>query len=152
MKVDELSLLTGGLDWPVYFKALGTPAFDDVNVAEPGFFKAFAPELAQMPLSAWKTYLRWHLIRRAAPFLGAAWVSPSGSRQNRLACTGHLFWDDHGGGRCARPTLRTLSCLPRQASPCAGTTGHSRWPAAAKLRMMIQQLQYLRSSTRGGQQ
>jgi endothelin-converting enzyme/putative endopeptidase len=49
-----------------------TPA--DVNVAEPKFLAEFNRQLTAMPLSDWKTYLRWHVLNSAAPSLSDDFV------------------------------------------------------------------------------
>jgi predicted metalloendopeptidase len=72
MPVGELAKYTPGIDWPAYFKEVGSPSFDEVNFQQPDFFRAFSAELASAPVSDWQTYLRWHVINNAAPYLSAA--------------------------------------------------------------------------------
>jgi endothelin-converting enzyme/putative endopeptidase len=55
--------------WTDYLAASGAPASPWVNVAEPAFLAELDRQLAAEPLSAWKTYLRWHLVRASAPYL-----------------------------------------------------------------------------------
>jgi endothelin-converting enzyme/putative endopeptidase len=43
----------------------------EINVTEPKFFAEVQKQLVQTKLDTWKTYLRWHLIHGAAPFLNA---------------------------------------------------------------------------------
>ncbi|MSU69323.1 MAG: M13 family peptidase [Opitutaceae bacterium] len=74
LKVASLPQYTGDLDFAAFFKASGAPGFTDVNLAQPEFFRVFAALLAQTPVADWRLYLRWHLVRRAAPFLGAPWA------------------------------------------------------------------------------
>jgi endothelin-converting enzyme/putative endopeptidase len=57
--------------WADYLPATGAPAAPWVNVTEPAFFAEVDRLLAKEPLAAWKTYLRWHLVRSAAPTLSA---------------------------------------------------------------------------------
>jgi len=75
MPVTDLAKTTGALDWAAYFKAVETPAFTEINLAHPDFYKVFAAELAATSIADWQTYLRWHLVRAAAPHLGAAFVN-----------------------------------------------------------------------------
>ena len=72
--VAELGKTTGDLDWGAFFTALGTPAFTEINLAHPEFFKAFAAQLATTPVADWQAYLRWHLIHESAPYLSEAVV------------------------------------------------------------------------------
>ena len=72
--VAELQDLTPDFAWNDFFRAIGSPAVSEVNVAQPDFFKGLAAELTSVPLADWKTYLRWHLIHTAAPFLSKKFV------------------------------------------------------------------------------
>lgn len=75
MPVSDLAKTTGTLDWAAYFKALETPPFTEINLAHPDFYQAFAAELTATSIADWQTYLRWQLLRAAAPHLGAAFVN-----------------------------------------------------------------------------
>jgi endothelin-converting enzyme/putative endopeptidase len=55
--------------WADYLTASGAPPAEWVNVTEPAFLAALDRQLAQEPLAAWKSYLRWHLVRAASPYL-----------------------------------------------------------------------------------
>ncbi len=74
IKLDALEKTTGTLDWPAYFKAVGAPSFTELNFAHPQFIIVFAKALGSTPVEDWKTYLRWHLIHFASPFLSKAFV------------------------------------------------------------------------------
>ena len=58
-----------GFDWKAYLGALGISPAQEMNVRQPEFFTAFAERAPKTPLAVWKTYLRYHLIRSAAPYL-----------------------------------------------------------------------------------
>jgi endothelin-converting enzyme/putative endopeptidase len=58
--------------WADYLAGSGAPASPWVNVAEPAFLAEMDRQLAKEPLAAWKTYLRWHRVRSAAPYLSSA--------------------------------------------------------------------------------
>ena len=70
----ELSSLCPRIDWPKYFHGLGTPAFTDLNIAVPDFFRALDSTIAQTDLDDLKTYFRWHLVHSEAAFLSKAFV------------------------------------------------------------------------------
>jgi putative endopeptidase len=74
MKRAEAAALTPGLDWAAYFAATGAPAFEEVNVSQPEFFRHLDPLLNTTAVADWRAYLRWHLVRRTAPYLGEAFV------------------------------------------------------------------------------
>jgi putative endopeptidase len=71
----ELAALAPDFDWAAFFKASGTPAFPDLNVAWPDFFKGMSQLVAAHSLDDWKVYLRWQTVRDAAPLLPAAFVN-----------------------------------------------------------------------------
>lgn len=75
MTREQLAALAPGFDWNAYFKATGAPAFTDLNVDWPDFFKGVNELLATRSLDDWKTYLRWHIVHDSAPFLPAAFVN-----------------------------------------------------------------------------
>jgi putative endopeptidase len=74
MPVADLSKYSDGVDWPVFFRLAGAPAFEEVNFQQPDFFKVFAAQLASLPLADWKAYLRWHLVHHVSPYLSEAFV------------------------------------------------------------------------------
>jgi putative endopeptidase len=65
----ELVKGASNFGWADYLAASGAPASPWVNVAEPAFLAELDRQIAKEPLGAWKTYLRWHLVRSSAPFL-----------------------------------------------------------------------------------
>jgi putative endopeptidase len=67
--VSELEQIAPGFDWSTYFSKIGIGSFDSLNVAQPAFFEALNKQLDSESLDAWKSYLRWHTIRAAAPWL-----------------------------------------------------------------------------------
>lgn len=74
MAVSEIKKLAPTYDWDGYFAAQGLAGKGEINVATPEFFKEMDRMLTEVPVSDWKTYLRWHLINSAAPRLSAAIV------------------------------------------------------------------------------
>jgi putative endopeptidase len=71
MTVKRLQQLAPSFDWPVYFKTLGAPRFQSLNVSQPDFFRAFGRLLRSLSAAELKTYLRWQVINAAAPYLSA---------------------------------------------------------------------------------
>ena len=70
----ELDALTPGFDWTAYFVTVGAPPVRQVDVTEKKFFQAAAKAIAGTKLDDLKTYLKWHLISDAAPWLPKAFV------------------------------------------------------------------------------
>jgi putative endopeptidase len=72
--VAELKTIAPGFDWSDYFSKIGIGSFDTLNVAQPAFFETLNKQIDSEGLDAWKSYLRWHAIHEAAPWLSDAFV------------------------------------------------------------------------------
>ena len=57
-----------------YFSAVGAPNFTKMNVTNPDFFKQVNSVLESEPLDSLKTYVSWHLLNAAAPWLSQSFV------------------------------------------------------------------------------
>jgi len=57
-----------------YFQDLNTPSFSELNVSNPEFFKQVNGVIESEPLNALKTYVQWHLLEGAAPWLSQPYV------------------------------------------------------------------------------
>ena len=88
-----------------YFKAAGTPAFAQLNVANPDFFKQVNSLLDSESLDSLKTYVSWHLLRAAAPWLSQPFVDADFKMQQYL--TGQAQIQDRWK-RCVELTDRSL--------------------------------------------
>src|SRR5882757_8184990 len=74
MPRDQAVALAPNFNLNLYFTSVSAPAFSDLNVANPDFFKDVNTLLDTESLDAWKTYATWHLLNSAAPWLSKAWV------------------------------------------------------------------------------
>ena len=52
-------------------RGIAGPAAGEIIVGQPEFFAGLQQELSTRPLSDWKVYLRYHVLRTAAPYLAA---------------------------------------------------------------------------------
>ncbi len=75
MKIAEVQSLTPDFYWESYLKTAGHPDVNEMNVAQPEFFKALDAQLTATPLEDWKTYFRWHVVESAAPALPEKFVN-----------------------------------------------------------------------------
>ncbi len=71
-----LQKLAPGFDWPAWFDAAGLPRAD-LNVTEPKFLAAVDALLSEAPLSTWKAYLQWQVLRASAGSLSRPFVEES---------------------------------------------------------------------------
>jgi endothelin-converting enzyme/putative endopeptidase len=69
MSIQELQALAPSIDWPKYFSGIGAPAFTELNVTVPDFFKDLDAALKSTSLADLKVYLRWHLLHAEAPLM-----------------------------------------------------------------------------------
>src|ERR1700743_3265406 len=74
MKVSELETLAPNFHFDKFFVEAGAPAFTEVNVVSPDFFQKINGVIDSVSVDDWKTYLRWHLVRNAAPELSEPFV------------------------------------------------------------------------------
>jgi len=72
--VAELEQMAPAFDWSTYFGKIGIGSFQSLNVAQPGFVEALNKAIDGESLDTWKSYLRWHAIHEAAPWLSDNFV------------------------------------------------------------------------------
>jgi putative endopeptidase len=65
----DLARAAPAFGWEAYLEAVGAPPLAWVNVTEPAFLAEVRRRIAVEPIRAWKSYLRWHLVRSRAPSL-----------------------------------------------------------------------------------
>ena len=76
--------LTPHVAWRAFLGEAGAPPTDAINVSQPRFFHALDSLLAAAPLADWRAYLRWHLVRQAAPWLSSPFVAESFAFQQAI--------------------------------------------------------------------
>jgi putative endopeptidase len=74
MTLEELQKLAPAFEWTEYLSATGAPAFSELNLTSRKYFAEANAAVETTPLEDWKTYVRWHVVDAAAPYLGAALV------------------------------------------------------------------------------
>jgi endothelin-converting enzyme/putative endopeptidase len=66
MPVKDLQSLTPAFAWSHFYPATGAPAFSEINVAEPEFFRGMNRVIVETDMQTIKAYLRWQLISSIA--------------------------------------------------------------------------------------
>jgi putative endopeptidase len=84
MSRPELRTLTPNWTWDNYFQEIGYTNIDSVDVSAPKFFGTMSQQLKETPLDDWKTYLRWHLVNAAAPWLSQPFVEEDFNFKGRV--------------------------------------------------------------------
>jgi putative endopeptidase len=74
MTRDDAVALASNFELNRFFAASDTPTFSELNVGNPEFFKQVNGLLESESLDAWKTYVSWHLLNGAAPWLSKPFV------------------------------------------------------------------------------
>jgi endothelin-converting enzyme/putative endopeptidase len=74
MPVKALVALAPAIDWPQYFSGVGAPAFTDLDVSVPDFFKGLNTVFTASSVADLKTYLRWQLLHGEARMLSKPFV------------------------------------------------------------------------------
>jgi len=84
MSRPELRTLTPNWSWDNYFQEIGYTNIDSVDVSSPKFFETMSLAIKEVPIDDWKTYLRWHLVNSAAPWLAQAFVDEDFNFKGRV--------------------------------------------------------------------
>jgi putative endopeptidase len=74
MTIAEVTALSPDYNWKQFLDGIGVGQATTLNVASPGYVKTVNAELETEPLSAIKSYLRWHALHGAAPYLATSFV------------------------------------------------------------------------------
>ncbi len=70
----QLNELTPSINWANQMLLMKVQGADSVLVGNPSFIKRVEALLKEYPLTDWKSYLRWNIIKSAAPYLSSAFV------------------------------------------------------------------------------
>ncbi len=72
--VKELGNITPKIDWAMMLNDSKIMGADSLLVNNPGFMKKVDNMLSSVPAEDWRSYLRWNLIKNAAPYLSSDFV------------------------------------------------------------------------------
>jgi endothelin-converting enzyme/putative endopeptidase len=74
MGLEAVQALTPSFSWKRYLDSMGLSEGVAVNVEQPKFLGEVERQLQKTPITDWRTYLRWHLLRASSPYLSAPFV------------------------------------------------------------------------------
>ncbi|HEX4650838.1 MAG TPA: M13 family metallopeptidase [Granulicella sp.] len=83
MTISEVEGLSPDYNWKQYLDGLGLGEAKTLNVVSPGFVKTVNAEIETESLPALKSYLRWHALHGAAPYLSQPFEEESFNFFNR---------------------------------------------------------------------
>jgi putative endopeptidase len=72
VSIADANKATPHFDWSAFLAANGIRGVDGFSLSQPKFFAEFDAMLADVPTEHWKTYLRYHVLTDAAPYLSDA--------------------------------------------------------------------------------
>jgi putative endopeptidase len=84
MAVADISAQAPNFHLERYFAAARTPAFQDLNVVNPDFFKQINSLIETTPLADWKTYMTWQMLNVSAAWLADEFVQEDFKFQQAL--------------------------------------------------------------------
>jgi len=67
--VNSLTDLSPAIDWKQLFGQLDIDVSHNLNVAQPEFVKSLSHFIETVPVSVWKNYIKWNIIRKLAHYL-----------------------------------------------------------------------------------
>ena len=152
MTVAELTMLAPEVAWPTYFRDVGRPDVQTVNVQQPAFFSTVNEMLTSVPLTDWKSYLRWSYTSAMAPWLGTQFVNEDFGFASRLtgATANRPRWK-----RCIAQTDRGLGEALGQVYTRAAFPPEAKAKALALVRNLegvltdkLRTLAWMKDSTR----
>jgi putative endopeptidase len=85
MTVAEVEKLAPNFHLDRYFAASGAPAFQELNVSNPEFFRTVNGMIESTPLEDWKTYMSWRTLHWAAPWLSDNFVEENFKFRQKLS-------------------------------------------------------------------
>ena len=107
----QLADLAPDFPFDDYFKGVGAPAFETLNVGQPDFVKQIGMELPSQPIECWRAYFTYHYLRAHADQLPEAFENENFD-----------FWSRYlTGAREQRPrNLRCVATVDRQLGDLLG--------------------------------
>ena len=99
-QLEELSKSTTGINWREVLADLKIKKEDTILVNNPAFFKEVAGMINTVSVEDWKTYLKWNILKSAAPYLSSSFVD-----------AGFVFNQVVSGQRTQTPRWERISLL-----------------------------------------
>jgi putative endopeptidase len=133
MPLAEAEQLAPHADLAVWLPEAGVPHVTSVNVADPDFFRSLDTLLTTVPIGDWRTYLRWHFLAAAEPWLDSRFVAEDFRMESVLTGTKQMLprWQ-----RCVRITDQSMGEALGQAYLARAFSPEAKARALAMVRNM----------------
>jgi len=82
--VADFQKLLPEFNFAIYFQAVRVGHFETLNVSTPKFFQGVNELLAKEPVTAWKSYFRWHVLHESASNLPQAFFDENFAFYGRI--------------------------------------------------------------------
>ncbi len=89
--IAELDKNFSNFSWSNYLQMIGQGQLKSINLAMPTFFVEMNKMITAVPLDAWKTYLRWHLIDDYSSYLSKPFVEENFKLNKAISGTEKLL-------------------------------------------------------------
>lgn len=72
----EIKTLMGSFDWNLWAENAGIPSqvLESIVIAQPSFIESLGSMLGRFEVEKWRSWLTWHLLSSAAPYLSSPFV------------------------------------------------------------------------------
>ncbi|POY36249.1 peptidase M13 [Solitalea longa] len=70
----NLNAISPLIDWKFVATSVGINGYDTLIVSQPNFFKEVNNQLSSTSIDTWKAYIKWNILRNAAPFLSSSFI------------------------------------------------------------------------------
>lgn len=74
LTVKEVEQKSPSFDWELYLSEIGANDVGSININQPKFIVGMSKLFKTVPVSDWKIYLKWNLIRAISPYLSSKFV------------------------------------------------------------------------------
>lgn len=129
VSVAEADKLTPNFPWSEFFKSQGVAEPAMFSLAIPDFHREVSQMLVDVPVSTWQSYLRFHLVDGAAPYLSSDFVNAHFDFHNKAM---------RGQQENRERWKRVLGTINNQAGEALGQIYvQLAFPAESKARMEV---------------
>jgi putative endopeptidase len=123
----EADKLTPNFPWTRFFESQGVDAPEKFSLAIPAFHQEVSKMLGDVPVEQWKSYLRFHMVDSASPYLSDAFVQENYNFYNKTM---------RGQEQIKERWKRVLDTVENQAGEALGQIYVKvAFPAESKARM-----------------